>query len=542
MNTILYAACSAAATLLLSLDAVAQSASPPAAPVVTMGAQLKYLRFDWEPVAGASYYQLFERLGNSAYTPISGQLPASITEARKYMAVHRENWANTRYQVQACNAAGCTGSAPLDPQPLMLDIIGYFKASNSEAGDQFGREAVISDDGLTLAVTAQNESSSASGVNGDQEDNSSGQSGAVYIFKGNGSVWRQEAYLKMPSNRDGAFFGTGIPFLHQRAVALSRNGSVAAIGAPAVDSGEFGRQGLVYVYERATTGWRHTATITPPEPQTAGYFGYSVELSLDGRTLKVNSLPPRVDDEYEARTHIFQRVGSTWQLETTLAPYHAGDYCAVVRMSGDGLTLVANCFSLSQIYRAVTYKRIGGTWVYAGDLYLSRYNSLRQVALNNDGTALALQLNQGSTSGVGLYGWNGTAWVSEQFITRAVPGTTGGFGLTLAFDRPGNQLAIGDPYSLADGAGVSNTPTPGNAQHGAVYMYRRSSAATSPWRLRTVVKAPNPGEDLFGSSISLSGSGSTLAVGADLEDSNARGVDGDRLDESTPDAGAAYLY
>jgi len=57
-----------------------------------------------------------------------------------------------------------------------------------------------------------------------------------------------------------------------------------------------------------------------------------------------------------------------------------------------------------------------------------------------------------------------------------------------------------------------------------------------------VVKAPNPGDDAFGLSVALSGSGRTLAVGAMQEDSNARGIDGNQLDESSLEAGAAYLY
>jgi hypothetical protein len=40
----------------------------------------------------------------------------------------------------------------------------------------------------------------------------------------------------------------------------------------------------------------------------------------------------------------------------------------------------------------------------------------------------------------------------------------------------------------------------------------------------------------------LSGDGSTLAVGAHLEDSKATGIGGDQADNSAPDAGAVYLY
>ena len=55
----------------------------------------------------------------------------------------------------------------------------YLKASNTEANDQFGTSVALS--GTTLAVAAQYESSNATGVNGNEADNSAGFSGAVYV-------------------------------------------------------------------------------------------------------------------------------------------------------------------------------------------------------------------------------------------------------------------------------------------------------------------------------------------------------------------------
>ena len=547
MSVLRYAACCAA--LLASSLPVNAQVQLPAAPQVTIGAELKYVRFDWSPVAGAAWYQLEMKVGSAAFSPVGGQLPASVTKTRRYVAVHREDWANTRYRLTACNASGCTPSSQLNPAPLMLDTIGYFKASNTEAGDLFGRDVVISDDGLTLAVAAQEEASNATGVNGNQADNSSSFSGAVYIFRGNGSVWRQEAYLKPPVNLGGDSFGTGTPKLNYRAIALSRNGSLAVIGAPAQHGGNVDRSGAVHVFERGSTGWRHTGSILPPEPQGFDYFGLSVDLSLDGKTLKITSMQPQDPDtsqgvNTQGRTHIYQRVGSTWQRETTIAPFYAGDFCPMVRMSTDGGTLVASCYSLLDTYRAVTYKRIGGAWVRVADLALGRYNMDRAVALNHDGTAMALGVIANSAGAVGVYRWGGAGWVSDGVITQpAVLGSDGAFGWTLAFDRPGNQLAIGAYSSRAAGAGVSSTVTMGNTDDGAVFLYRRSTAATSPWRFRSLVKAPNPGNaDTFGLGISLSGSGKTLAVGALREDSKARGVHGNQADNSATDAGAAYLY
>jgi len=58
-----------------------------------------------------------------------------------------------------------------------------------------------------------------------------------------------------------------------------------------------------------------------------------------------------------------------------------------------------------------------------------------------------------------------------------------------------------------------------------------------------VVKSPNPGlKDFFGRSVAMCGNGSALAIGAEGEDSLAKGIDGDRTDNTSTDSGAAYLY
>jgi hypothetical protein len=58
----------------------------------------------------------------------------------------------------------------------------YVKASNTDAGDGFGLFLTISADGSTFAVSADDESSSATGVDGDQTSNDARFSGAVYVF------------------------------------------------------------------------------------------------------------------------------------------------------------------------------------------------------------------------------------------------------------------------------------------------------------------------------------------------------------------------
>nr|WP_306456059.1 FG-GAP repeat protein [Grimontia marina] len=58
----------------------------------------------------------------------------------------------------------------------------YIKASNTGAGDEFGKVVSVSGDGNTLAVGANREDSSATGINGDGNIGGGGDSGAVYIY------------------------------------------------------------------------------------------------------------------------------------------------------------------------------------------------------------------------------------------------------------------------------------------------------------------------------------------------------------------------
>ena len=82
-------------------------------------------------------------------------------------------------------ACGGGGDAPLagSPQQIVAQLVqqGYLKASNTNADDVFGQNVALAGD--TLVVGAYQEGSSATGVNGNQADNSAPNSGAVYIFQ-----------------------------------------------------------------------------------------------------------------------------------------------------------------------------------------------------------------------------------------------------------------------------------------------------------------------------------------------------------------------
>src|SRR5256712_9715839 len=120
----------------------------------------------------------------------------------------------------------------------------YVKASNPGQSDKFGFVVSLSQDGNTLAVSAVWEGSAAKGVNGDQNDNSIPQAGAVYIFTRTGTTWSQQAYIKASNTGEagvGDQFADGDEFGFS--IGLSADGNTLAVGAIAEDSAARGSNG-----------------------------------------------------------------------------------------------------------------------------------------------------------------------------------------------------------------------------------------------------------------------------------------------------------
>ena len=106
----------------------------------------------------------------------------------------------------------------------------YIKASNTGESDNFGTSVSLSDSGDWLAISSLLEKSSATGINGDQLDDTAGYSGAVYVFSYNGSTWQQQAYVKASNTEAWDLFGY--------TVALSGDGESIAVGSIGEDSAE----------------------------------------------------------------------------------------------------------------------------------------------------------------------------------------------------------------------------------------------------------------------------------------------------------------
>ena len=176
----------------------------------------------------------------------------------------------------------------------------YIKASNTDENDNFGYFVALSADGNTLATTAQWEASAATGVNGNQNDNSMPQAGAAYVFVRTGNTWSQQAYIKASNTGrkstredefdDGDQFGTSL--------AISGDGNTLAVGAISEDSGATGvnanqnddsqlSAGAVYIFGRTGATWAQQTYLKPPQIDAGDLFGFSLAFSLDGNVLAV---------------------------------------------------------------------------------------------------------------------------------------------------------------------------------------------------------------------------------------------------------------
>ena len=156
----------------------------------------------------------------------------------------------------------------------------YVKASNTGAGDNFGWSIAVSGD--TVVVGATGEASAATGVDGDQADNSATNAGAAYVFVRTGASWTQQAYLKASNTGAGDEFGGS--------VAVS--GATVVVGAWLEDSAATGvggsqddnsatNAGAAYVFVRSGASWTQQAYLKASNTNAFDYFGRSVAVSGD---------------------------------------------------------------------------------------------------------------------------------------------------------------------------------------------------------------------------------------------------------------------
>jgi FG-GAP repeat len=398
----------------------------------------------------------------------------------------------------------------------------YIKASNPGADDQFGYGVGLSGDGNTLVVSAPYEDSAATGVNGNQDDNSMENSGAVYVFSRTGSTWAQQAYLKASNvgeKDEGDQFGYS--------VSVSGDGNTIAVGAIGEDSAatgingnqndnSAGGSGATYVFTRSGNAWSQQAYVKSSTAARNALFGYSVSLSANGDTMAVGAFD---EDRGKGALYVFTRGGGTWTQQArvqaaTLDPQDSmGCWVAI---SDDGNTIAAGALDEDTLTPGINAVKSGDSG---------------RVDAPDDTSAGAAY----------VFVRSGTTWTEQANFKASNVGRDDWFGVRLALSGDGNTLLVGAPNEDSAAKGINGKQDDDSADGaGAAYLFTR---AGNTWKQEYYMKGSNTEQfDEFGSSMALSSDGRTMAVGAHFESGGAKGVNGNEADNSVPHSGAAYVF
>lgn len=338
----------------------------------------------------------------------------------------------------------------------------------SHGASLFGVSLVLSGDGNTLAAGAIFDSSGATGIDGDPDENPMQAAGAVFVFTRNGAgAWSQQAYVK--ASNTGAYdeFGSS--------VALSGNGNTLAVGADRERSNAAGvdgdqsddsldNAGAVYVFERDGAGvWAQQAYVKASNPDWEDHFGYTVALSVDGDTLAVGA--PEEDSN---------AVG----IDGEQANEQVLDAGAVYVFTRDGVGAWSQQAYVKASNTAATGSVVG-EW-FGWDVALSGSGDALVVgARNEDSVAIGVDGEQNSHEDVGtgaVYTFvrdDAGTWAQQAYLKASDPDDGDTYlGYSVDITDDGLTVVAGAPYEDSDATGIDGDP--GNntlSVSGAVYLY-----------------------------------------------------------------------
>jgi len=515
-----------AALLLAALALLAscgnETATKPPAPALNLEyPTAKVFGFTWADVEGETSYKLLEDEDGSGSFGEIASIPADAASYELEVLLPAK--LNARYKLAACNEAGCSESAEVAvAADRLAAMAGYLKASNTEAGDLFGWSVAISGDGKTLAVGAYGEDS-----NGNQSDNSFSSGGAVYVFVRDDGGWTQQSYIKASNISTGDAFGYTL--------ALSADGGTLAVAAVWEDGGATGvnsesgdsaaDSGAVYVFVRSGSGWVQQAYVKASNTSANDWFGLSLALSADGNTMAVGSPfedsaasgvgGDQNDDSSlnSGAVYVFGRNGSSWSQQSYIKASNArmaSSFGFALALSADGNTLAVGSPGESSGATGVDGDEDDRSASYSGAAYVFSRNDIG-------------------------------AWAQQAYIKASNTDANDAFGRSLAISGDGLTLVVGANREGSSATGVDGDQSDNSLTgSGAVYVFVGDG---DDWEQQSYLKASNAGaEDEFGSWVTVSADGNTLAVGGRQEDGGSTGFNGNENDDSAADSGAVYLF
>ncbi|MCG6167709.1 FG-GAP repeat protein [Leptospira sanjuanensis] len=518
---------------------------------------------------------------------ISPSLPTGIdldVTTGALSGIPTESLPATEYTITASNAKNSVQTTiRLQASVGIWQNGAYIKASNADIADYFGNTVAI--DGDTIAVGAYQESSAQTTItNGTtaSSDNGADSSGAVYVYRRNGAVWAQEAYIKAPNAEAYDYFGYSLAIsgdtLVVGAYLESSSDTTITNGTTASADNSAGGSGAVYVFRRSGANWVQEAYLKAPNAEAGDSFGYSVAIFGDtiavgafaessGDTTITNGTTASADNSAASSgaVYVYRRSGTAWAQEAYLKASNAdaGDLFGYsVAIHGDTIAVGANGESSNQITitngttasadnsksesgAVYVYKRTGAVWTQ--EAYLKANNASAgnwlgySVAISGD--TIVSGATGESEGAAYVFVRVGTTWTQQRILKPVNPGSVNEFGNSLAIS--GDTIVVGSYWEGSNANQITNgiTASTNNSLQsaGAAYVYQRTGTT---WAQESYLKAKNVQTgDWFGMGIGISGD--TILAGAPQEDSGQTTITQGTIqtwNEMKPNSGAVYIF
>ena len=461
---------------------------------------------------------LVQRTGTSSTSLVYGGL--RTTDARGAVVTSRLRILHGSVQIVVDVAR--TTAYPLDIDPTWTSSsspTAILTDSAIASDNYFGTSVAMSADGTTALVGA------------DQVDSGKG---AVYVFHvSTDGSWASTssplATLTNSTDASGDYFGLS--------VAMSADGTTALIGA----YGAHTYNGAVYLFHvRGEGSWvsssSPTATLTDPGAIPYDEFGISMAMSADGTTAAVGG--PAVDlagsasSSGKGAVYVFRAPGEgSWVSSSsptaTLTDSAAAANSAIgysVAMSRDGTTALAGAIGVDQGTGSayVFHTPDERSWASSS----SPTATLTSPGATTDdffGVSVAVSAD-GTTALIGNYGAESNtpeaavfhvpdegSWTSSSpTATLTTPaGPSSDFStLLVAMSADGSTALVGAAFAASD--------------RGAAYVFQvtgEGSWTSSSSPAATLTNSGGGAGDLFGTSAAMSADASTVLVGAPETDS-----------------------
>lgn len=250
------------------------------------------------------------------------------------------------------------------------------------------------------------------------------------------------------------------------------------------------------------------------------------------------------------------------------------NYGNAVAVSTDGSTIAVSAFKESGIVNDPTansaalsgavyvYRKTNGIWNEVAYLKAPNADDKDEfgyaIALSGDGNTLAVSTINEASSATGidgnqldnlapasgavyLYVNSGSSWQSQAYIKSSNSNLVDSFGFSVSLDSDGTTLLVGAPGESSSAQSINGDETDNTGSlSGAAYVFELQN---SLWAQTAYLKSSNSDKlDSFGYDVSLSEDGLTAVVGSPGEDSNAISVNGNEMDNSSDNSGAAYVF